>query len=187
MAIQAVNGFTTHLPVLTACVATAKGPVVECGVGHYSTPILRAMCSVRGVPLTSLDECQEWAEAMSESYAGWHSVQHCADIPKALAEMRVVPDIVFVDNGAFRIVPLWQRTECLKVANERGVRLMVAHDTQPSHQWKYHFDTAFTWFKHQVHFNGECYRLADTYPAVPWASAMSNTDDLEWLKSALPK
>ena len=34
----------SHLPALLACIAVTHGPVLELGVGHFSTPHLHALC-----------------------------------------------------------------------------------------------------------------------------------------------
>jgi hypothetical protein len=35
----------SHLPSLAACLASSRGPVIELGVGHFSTPFLHAYCA----------------------------------------------------------------------------------------------------------------------------------------------
>jgi len=40
----------THLPALLACVSRTAGGVIELGVGHFSTPILHAVCEAAGRP-----------------------------------------------------------------------------------------------------------------------------------------
>ena len=49
------------------------------------------------------------------------------------------------------------------------------------------FYEAFKWFEHQVHFEGKCFRLSEDLPPRPWAAALSNVDDLQWLREAIPE
>jgi len=182
-----VNGYTTHQPLTVVAALHATGLVVECGSGHYSTALLYSLCKAQGVKLLSFDEDPEWARAMTAAYNGLHTVEYCPDIAARLRAMPEAPDMLFVDNGAFKIAPLWERRRCLEVARDRNIRLTVCHDTEPCNRWKYQYDKAFPWFKHQVHFVGSCFRLSDKYPPRPWACALSNSDDLQWLRDALPE
>ena len=182
-----VNGYTTHQPVLVACAMQAEGPVVETGAGHYSTALLHTICQLRGVPLISFDEDPAWAAAMNRAYTGRHVVRHSEDIAADVAALAETPDMMFVDNGAYKIAALWQRRRVLEVARDRGVRLVVCHDTEPKNRYKYQFDKAFKWFTYRVDFRGLCYRLDPKFPERPWATALSNTDDLKWLREALPE
>ena len=182
-----VNGYMTHHPVTVACAIAAKGLVVECGSGHYSTALLHTICKMKNLGLRSFDEDPEWAALMNAAYRGQHTVEHSADIAQSVLGLPVVPDMLFVDNGCFKIAALWQRRRVLEVARDLGVRLIVCHDTEPKNRHKYQFDQAFPWFRHRVDFRGTCFRLSEEFPHRPWACALSNTDDLEWLRAALPE
>lgn len=46
----------SHLPALVAAVGASTGPVVELGVGHFSTPALHAMCAALGRVLFSVEQ-----------------------------------------------------------------------------------------------------------------------------------
>lgn len=55
-------------PLLLATLNATKGPVLEIGVGYYSTPWLHTICALAGRPLTSVEESEEWLEVFQRHY-----------------------------------------------------------------------------------------------------------------------
>lgn len=58
----------SHLPSLLACLAATDGPVLEVGVGHFSTPALHAFCAASRRYLVSVDDNVEWVEEFRSRY-----------------------------------------------------------------------------------------------------------------------
>lgn len=58
----------SHLPALLACCAVTTGPVLELGVGHFSTPHLHALCGAMGRELVSMEDNREWLELFEKQY-----------------------------------------------------------------------------------------------------------------------
>lgn len=52
--------YQSHLPALLACIAVTNGPVLELGVGHFSTPHLHALCGALNRPLVSVEREDDW-------------------------------------------------------------------------------------------------------------------------------
>lgn len=52
----------SHLPALLACIVVTEDPVLELGVGHFSTPHLHALCLAQKRSLVSIEQNQEWYE-----------------------------------------------------------------------------------------------------------------------------
>lgn len=50
----------SHLPALLACLADTVGPVLEIGIGHFSTPALHAFCVQADRRLVSVENNPEW-------------------------------------------------------------------------------------------------------------------------------
>lgn len=86
--------WSTHLPVLVACVAKTDGPVLELGCGHYSTRVLHAMCD--GRRLVTCDTNRTWVEAFAHLRSKTHEIV-CAPDASAYAGERW--DVVFVDEA----------------------------------------------------------------------------------------
>lgn len=67
--------YQSHLPALLACIAQSDGPVLELGVGHFSTPHLHALCGALGRNLISVESDKEWRhEFQKYEHAPWHYV-----------------------------------------------------------------------------------------------------------------
>lgn len=60
----------SHLAPLIACVAVSNGSILEVGVGHFSTPILHALCIGLGRELVSVESDREWHDDFAATYIG---------------------------------------------------------------------------------------------------------------------
>jgi hypothetical protein len=70
-----MDQWATHLPALLACVAATKGPILECGVGIWSTPILHAVCASSQRPLVSVESKMDWFSRFTPFATSWHEVR----------------------------------------------------------------------------------------------------------------
>jgi len=158
-----LNGFATHIPLLAASVVKTTGAVLELGCGAYSTPTLHAICSVSGRELLSLEGDPEWFELFRRFNRGSHKVELVQDWAK-IPILRPW-DVAFVDHapGQDRIVQI-QRLK-------PHARIIIAHDTE--HR-SYGYEPIFAQFKYRLEWR----------PYSPWACAVSDVDDLEWLRDA---
>ena len=59
----------SHLPVLMAALATSVGPVVEFGIGHFSTPCLHAVCMSTERHLFSVEQNPEWFKMFADTFS----------------------------------------------------------------------------------------------------------------------
>jgi hypothetical protein len=62
--------YQSHLPALLACIAVTDGPVLELGVGHFSTPHLHALCGAMGRELVSVEPDEKWRVEFANKYTG---------------------------------------------------------------------------------------------------------------------
>jgi len=63
----------SHLPALLACLGATTGPVLEIGVGHFSTPALHAYCGARNRKLVSWEQDEYWLRHFKRIYeCDWH-------------------------------------------------------------------------------------------------------------------
>lgn len=90
----------SHIPALASCVDLSPGyPVVELGVGHFSTPLLHAMCSNR--KLYSLESDTSWLSQFDFLRSANHLFvpgDYEETLPQILAEHERFA-VVFVDNS----------------------------------------------------------------------------------------
>jgi len=156
-----LDPYATHLPLLAACVARTDGPVLELGCGLYSTLVLHALCLNR--PLLSLESDPEWHSRFSYLDAGTHRVMLAGD----LGELPDYPwSVVLIDQQ-----PAAARAPAISRLRQHA-ELIVVHDTE--HRL-YAYEPVLSTFKHRVEWR----RYA------PWTSVVSDTVDLEWLRSLL--
>jgi hypothetical protein len=52
----------SHMPALLACIGATRGPVLEIGCGHFSTPNLFALCGAMNRLFVSIEENEDWAK-----------------------------------------------------------------------------------------------------------------------------
>lgn len=123
-------GFGTHMPTLAAAVLEARpGPVLEYGMGFYSSPLLYMMCEEMGRELLSLDHDAAWLERFSGMRTPWHRME----APSSWGASEAVVDamaqdwaVVLIDHGpdARRVV------DATRLANR--AEFVVVHDWEQS-------------------------------------------------------
>lgn len=94
----------SYMPVLMAALAQTTGPVLEIGVGHWSTPTLHHYCRAAGRDLASIEGDPQWCEQFKKYESAIHSVWASPDYQLAAAivdrdgeDMRF--GVVFIDNS----------------------------------------------------------------------------------------
>jgi len=154
--------YATHLPLLAACVAHTTGPVLEVGMGTFSTPVLHAMCAERGGrALCSLESDPAWYQEYIHYATEWHRLFLVSSW--AEAEIERAWDVALVDH-----TPPIRRV--VDIARLRPwARLIVVHDTENR---CYAYEPLLTTFKYRVEWQGYS----------PWTSVVSDVDPLDWLK-----
>lgn len=71
--MEAAVKYQSHLSALLACLAVTSGPVLELGVGYFSTPQLHAFCGANLRPLVSVEQDPEWMAQFRKMVAPWHT------------------------------------------------------------------------------------------------------------------
>jgi hypothetical protein len=56
-----VDPYSTHLAALVDTAMNSKGPILELGCGHYSTPVLASICAAQERRLLVQASNEEWA------------------------------------------------------------------------------------------------------------------------------
>lgn len=89
----------SHLVPLMACICQTDGPVLELGIGHFSTPILHAVCTNMARKLVSVEDNVEWYKAFNQGYDfGVHHIYNKSydEIDSLWKEQW---GVVFIDNS----------------------------------------------------------------------------------------
>ncbi len=161
-----------HQPFVVACLIRvamrrASGervhPVLEMGMGNYSTPLLHCACEAAGIPLVSVECDGEWANRFA-SLAGPNHTILVEENFDALPVFSRPWSLALVDHG-----PNPRRPKDL-LRLKGHAELIVAHDTQNPR-----YDSALTQFAYRKDY------VRDMDECNTRATALSDTDDLQWL------
>lgn len=112
--------YSTHQRVLAAAVCRFEGPVLECGAGHYSTPLLHGLCKSLGRKLYTLEQDAGWLRHFERFRDETHHLAVTSDWSEA-------PDlpygVVFVDalpEARPRLIQMFLRRS----------KVLVVHDAE---------------------------------------------------------
>ena len=124
-------GFGSHLPLLAHAFMNTKGPVLECGGGLCSTPVLHALSQFTEPQrlVVTGDEQALWTRELGQAFANdWHIVRHVANWKIFLKNMSQDWGLVFVDNDIPGAVEHYKRRfDVMKLLPTSAV--WVVHDT----------------------------------------------------------
>lgn len=90
----------SHLAPLIACISVSSGPVLEVGVGHFSTPILHALCIGLRRDVVSVESDKEWHDEFAAIYRGPDHMFTCGDYDTLIPELAGDRwGVSFIDNS----------------------------------------------------------------------------------------
>jgi hypothetical protein len=155
--------YGSHLPVLIQALARTHGPVLELGMGAYSTPILHAVCSLEWRSLFSVDNdkrLDDWAMNVEDYYCDFHKISWVDDWDKALIDYEW--DVALVDHSP----PERRVVEIRRLANL--AQYIIIHDSNGRYERQYHYSTIYPLFKYKLDFTA----------LEPSTTVLSNFHDL---------
>jgi len=68
------DGHGSHQAVLYAAFHATSGPVIEFGMGYFSTPMLHELCAAAGRQLVSIDTDDSWVSQFRHLETEWHAI-----------------------------------------------------------------------------------------------------------------
>lgn len=155
-----ICGWGSHYPVLAAMVQRTKGPVIELGMGHYSTPLLHLMCSPSRLQparrLLSVDTNAKWSHKFGYLETEWHALRHVT-VEHLDAFAPILADrwsVAFIDHAP-------EERRAVDLARlARHADFIVVHDTDHP---AYKYEPVLEKFKYRFDYK--------SYP--PWTSVVS--------------
>lgn len=150
----------SHLPVLMKCVQITKGPIVELGMGMYSTCYLHWACYPTKRRLVSYENSPRWFEFAKLAEADFHQVICTEDFAGLV--LNDPWSVAFVDHD-HPTVP--RRDSVKKLVHAEYV---VCHDTENRNERKYKWSEIWPLFKYR-------WKWGDAHPHT---SVFSNVHDL---------
>ena len=118
-----MDPYATHLPPLARALTLFRGPVLEIGIGHYSSRLIRALCRDR---ITSIENNLAWQKTLGLRGEIFRSPWK-GHTPPPLTHF----DVVFVDGDAD------ERARWVLEMLPR-CRALVLHDSNPELDHIYH-------------------------------------------------
>lgn len=147
----------THFPILAGAVARTTGPVLELGIGDYSTPMLHFMCEgIRN--LYSFEISEEWLSGFRQ----YQSSTHFLDLIPSWDKFDTSGQwsVAFVDCA-----PGEDRVPLIKSLKDNA-RFIITHDTEAN---GYNWEQLEGVFKYQTTWK--------EYPT--WTTVYSNVEEFK--------
>lgn len=132
----------THQRLLVAAALRTKGPMLELGVGWYSTPILHEIANAQKRMLYTYDNNNDWLRHFKPLQSQYHKLVLTGwwgDAYKVLATREF--GIAFIDHGQ----PIEREYAIRNLL--RCVDVFVMHDTEEG--FAYGYDRTLPMFKYQ--------------------------------------
>lgn len=157
----------SHIPVLVDTFNNSKGPVLELGIGPFSTPLLHALCVDNKRMLVSYENDPEFFNMHTAFIDQFHQIKLIDDWDKAEIENNHW-GLAFIDQK-----PAKRRIVDIKrLANNADY--IVIHDSEPGLVSLYHYNLIYPLFEYRFD-----YILRPNYPHT---TVLSNLKDLTKLK-----
>lgn len=133
--------YGSHLPILTRVMELTHGPVLEVGMGLYSTPLLHTMCELQGRQLYSYDNDPVWFEENKK----WESELHKVYFVHQWDHMFTTGkfwSVAFIDEK-----PAKDRMKRMKQLANNAV-IVLAHDSEQASRKFFKYDWAYPSYKY---------------------------------------
>lgn len=153
-------GDGSHLPVLIKIINLTTGPVLELGMGMFSTHYLHWACYENKRKLVSYDnspDLLDWSKSFVNDYHEVNFVENWDSI-----DLSGYWSVVLVDHAP---TPR-RRIEIAKLANFADY--MVIHDSEPERNGRQKYSKIYPLFKYRKDFDRE----------RPFTTVLSNFKDL---------
>ena len=134
----------SHIPVLIKIFEISEGPVLEIGVGVFSTPILHSICLNKNRHLTSY-ESDEYYCSMQSSFA---NDLHQINLVKNWDDIKIEDTqwgMAFIDHVTER-----RSTEAKRLANI--AKFVIIHDSDPGCDKYYKYSDIYPLFKYRLDY-----------------------------------
>ena len=139
--------YGSHLPALIRLVEITEGPILELGIGLYSTPYLHYACLPSKRELTSYENDEAWFKTFKDCRTNFHEVNLVEDWDSLMFDK--FWDIAFIDHGPDDR----RKDEALKLRN--NANYVILHDSDPENDDLYKFSEIYRYFKYRADYT-EC-------------------------------
>ena len=144
----------SHLPILIEMVQKTAGPILELGIGPYSTPVLHALAEFRDRKLISYENNEGYYNRFRRFKTKEHEINLIDDWSTIDIDKRRW-SVAFIDHA-----PAERRKhEIRRLAYNTD--FVVVHDTEPLHEDEYNYSEIYKFFKYR-----KTYKKLNPYTTV---------------------
>ncbi|OGK52588.1 hypothetical protein A2966_03545 [Candidatus Roizmanbacteria bacterium RIFCSPLOWO2_01_FULL_41_22] len=137
--------YCSYLPILIEVIQRSDGPVLEMGMGPFSTPVLHWLCIEMKRPLVSYDNNPEYFEENKAFENGGHQVKLVDSWDDADIE-NTLWGVAFLDHA-----PDYRRKEDAKrLAN--NVDYLILHDSEETKDKYFHYSEIYPLFRYRYNY-----------------------------------
>jgi hypothetical protein len=146
--------YGTHLPALMRALAATDGPVLELGMGLFSTPFLHYACLLAGRTLVSYENDAAWAKFFIDY--GYDQLGHRIHVVDSWDKAEVIMswDVALVDHSPDE----WRVKHIRQLAHY--AKYVVIHDSNGKHERTYHYSTIYPLFRYRTDWTREARHAA---------------------------
>ena len=138
-------GWGTHLPILAKVLMASTGPVMELGIGVFSTPFLHNYCAAQNRFLDSYESDKGWVGLHKYFVTPIHRITCVTDWDTIPIEKNRW-GVIFVDHESSR-----RAKEAIRASQYADY--VIIHDSNGRLNPIYHWDFVYPYFKYQYVFN----------------------------------
>jgi hypothetical protein len=144
-------GGGSHLPVLMKIMGMSEGPVLELGMGLFSTSYLHWACFDKKRRLVSYENKKEFYELFNfndereigNDYGSYHEVKFVENSDWDKIDLSGHWGVILIDHNPGKR----RKEEMRRLANDADY--IVVHDTDEKNDWYYKYSKYFPLFKYR--------------------------------------
>jgi hypothetical protein len=137
--------WASHIPILSKVMQVSNGPVMECGVGIYSTPLFHTFCDMEKRFLDSYEDHKVWFDYHIMFQSRLHHITYIQNWDNLPIEKRHW-GVIFIDHLSTR-----RSLEAIRAAQYADY--VVLHDSNGRDEIHYHYSTVYPYYKYRFIFN----------------------------------
>lgn len=154
--------WSSHLPILIKVLNISEGPVLEMGMGPFSTPVIHWLCLDQKRILVSYENDLNYFNQNKVFGAAWHQIKLVKNWSQADIE-NTHWGLAFIDH-----TPELRRSIDIKRISNKADYIVV-HDSEEKSEHKYHFTEIYPLFKYRYNYQRQ----------KPYTTVLSNFKDLK--------
>ena len=152
--------YGTHLPVLIKLLGITDGPILELGIGLYSTTYLHWTCFSKKRKIVSYENQAGWIYYFEKYRSDFHQINFIENWDEL--EVKDFWDIILIDHGP----DIRRGIDAGRFAN--NAKYIILHDSEPKNDYRYRYSEIYPLFKYRFDFN----------EVIPHTTVLSNFVDL---------